>query len=646
MTLSKCYAMTMLLTAAGLARAQLTERPGHSLDDPIDRPRDLSGFSIKEPRVRVVHTTDATLAGGSMYFQLVDPFLSYQRGRNLTQREFRERDGVYGDAGKLDGLLLPDGASHIMSRSHVNSCGMCHNNPYRDGGAGATIAKNGGAGRNTPHLFGGGLIELLGLQIRLKALAIADDNRDGWISAAEAAGKRCLIENAPEDVGARVTIDYGRFDDNDGDGRPDLNELFQPFYVDAHGKRLAFARDLNFPDVAGYALEVQAFGFGHRFAPFRPPVATTLRAFAAQAFDMHSGLQAYDPTTLDDPDGDGFSRVSNAGALQCVTAAGRDRGAVLDAAGISHDDPDRDGFCHELSEGDLDLVEWYLLNHPAPARGRITPTVRRGEVLFERVGCTQCHIPDWRLHAANPSAQDYTQRFDGDRRFFELQVAYNDSARRLEGRLHWLAERDGDRVVPRRGACAVRGIYTDFKYHDLGPAFHQLQYDGTLVRRTRTTPLWGVGTTGPWGHDGASLTLDDVIRRHAGQALAASAAYAALPDDDQEALIAFLSSRVLYQPDTLPCDLDGDGRIAEHFVVAGVDTGPERFNPEWLFRVPGRIEGPVVNVHGQTIVSAALQNARQAYGVDLPFTNDSDGDGFPDVRDPLPARPGWRDGEE
>src|ERR1700736_3654746 len=142
-------------------RAQQTERPGNSLDNPIDTPRDLSGLSIKNPRVRVVHTTDPSKEGGSMYLQQADPWLGYQWGRSLTQRNFRERDGAYGDAGKLDGIILPDGVSKMMDRGHVSSCGACHNVPYRDAGAGMTIPKNGGSGRNTPHLFGGGLIEVI-----------------------------------------------------------------------------------------------------------------------------------------------------------------------------------------------------------------------------------------------------------------------------------------------------------------------------------------------------------------------------------------------------------------------------------------------------------------------------------------------------
>src|SRR5262245_14594261 len=280
-------------------KAQQTERPGNSLDHPIDTPRDLSGLSIKNPRVRVVHTTDPAREGGSMYLQQVNPWLGYQWGRSLFQRNFREQDGVFGDeTGKLDGIILPDGATKMMDRNHTNPCGACHNVPYRDAGAGMTIPKNGGSGRNTPHMFGAGLVEMIGLQLRLRALAIADTNRDGWISLEEAKGKRCILSNLPPEVaGDRVEIDFGSFEDLDGDGYPDLNPIFYPIFVDKNGQRIAFARSLKFPGVAGYNLEVQVFGFGHLYMPFRPPVSTTLRAFTATPFDIHSGLQACDPTS-------------------------------------------------------------------------------------------------------------------------------------------------------------------------------------------------------------------------------------------------------------------------------------------------------------------------------------------------------------
>jgi hypothetical protein len=635
-------------------RAQLSERPGNSLDNPIDAPRDLSGLSIKNPRVRVVHTTDPWKAGGSMYLQQVDPWLGYQWGRSLTQRNFRERDGVYGDAGKIDGILLPDGVSKMMDRSHVNSCGACHNVPYRDGGAGMTMAKNGGSGRNTPHMFGGGLVEMIGLQLRLQALAIADTNRDGWISLEEAKGKRCVISNLPAGVdGERVTIDFGSFDDEDGDGYPDLNPVFHPIFVDKDGKRIPFARSLKFPGVAGYTFEVQVFGWGTLYVPFRQPNPTTLRAFTTVPFDIHSGLQACDPTCITSPREDGLALVSNAGAQQFVSTAGKDRGGVRAKGknglpGISLDDPDRDGYCEEISEGDLDVVEWYLLNHPAPTRGRPTKEAAAGEKLFHQIGCASCHVPDWHLFAHNPAAKDYTQRFDGDRRFFDLRAAWNDKTERLEGKIVSLADKvtdaRGTRWLPRRGAYTVRGVYSDFKYHDVGPDFYQMQFDGSIVKMWRTAPLWGVGTTAPYGHDGASLDLDGVIRRHGGEALRSRVAYIALSAEGRRDVAAFLQHLVLYQTDQLPCDVNGDGKIDEHFKVQGMDTGLERLNPEWLFRVPGKIEGPIRNIRGERIVAHALTNVREAYGLDLEYLRDSDGDGFPDVIDPEPFKAGFRNG--
>ncbi len=642
---------TLFLSQRFLARGQLSERPGNSLDQPIELPHDLSGLSIKNPRVRVVHTTDPKHEGGSMYLQQVDPWLGYQWGRSLTQRNFRERDGVYGEAGKIEGILLADGVSKMMDRSHTNSCGACHNVPYRDAGAGMTIAKNGGSGRNTPHMFGGGLIEMIGLQMRLQLLAIADENRDGWISFEEMKkAKRAILTNLPAGVdGERALIDLGSFDDADGDGYPDLNPVIFPIFVDRSGQRIAYAKSLKTPEVAGYTFEVQVFGHGHLYVPFRPPVSTTLRAFTLAPWEIHSGLQAHDPTTYTSPNRDALALISNAGAQQFITAAGKDRGGVRAPTktgwpGISLDDPDRDGYCEEISEGDLDMAEWYLLNHPSPTRSKQTSDAVIGERLFHRAGCATCHVPDWHTFGHNPKTKDYTQRYDGDRRFFDLQVAYSDKTDRLEGKVVSLSYKKGNLTIPKRGAFTVRGVYSDFKYHDVGEEFYQLQFDGSVIRKWRTAPLWGVGSTAPYGHDGANLDLDSCIKRHGGEALASKLAYVALTDLERKQVVCFLQSLVLYQTDQLPTDMNGDGKIDERYKVQGMDTGLERFNPEWLCKVPAKIEGPIRNVKGERLTSFALTNLRQAYGLELEFLRDTDGDGFPDVIDQDPLRPGFRDG--
>ena len=35
---------------------------------------------------------------------------------------------------------------------------------------------------------------------------------------------------------------------------------------------------------------------------------------------------------------------------------------------------------------------------------------------------------------------------------------------------------------PNFGSFVVRNIFTDFKRHDLGPNFHEINYDGTIRR--------------------------------------------------------------------------------------------------------------------------------------------------------------------
>jgi hypothetical protein len=380
------------------------------------------------------------------------------------------------------------------------------------------------------------------------------------------------------------------------------------------------------PGVAGYTLVVQPFGFGHRA---RSPITSTLRAFSAQAFDMHAGLQAHDPT-LDEEIGPGLARVSLAGAPQFVTDDPRDRAQRRDERGVSLDDPDRDGHLEEITQGDLDLIEWYQLNHPRPARGPRTPAVERGERLFTRIGCAGCHTPDWHVNTADLGNSDYTRRYPGDRRFFDLKTRVDERGE-LMGRLRLLADRRDGHWTPRRGAFTVRGLYSDLRAHDLGPACQQIQYDGSTISRFRTPPLWGVGSTAPYGHDGSALTLDTIIRRHGGEAEAVTVRYRALPAEQREAVLTFLNSLILYATDDLPVDIDGDGKIAARFMVAGRDTGLERFNPEWLFNTPGQIEGPVTAPDGRRIISRALVNCREAYGLDLPLTRDRNRDGFPDA---------------
>ncbi len=580
------------------------------------RPDDPSGLSLRERRVRLIHATTAEVPGTSMHLQQTDPWLAFQRGRSYFFHEWGREDGVFAVA------------TSRYAAATTTSCGMCHNLPFRAPGAGGNTAEPIGHGRNAPHLFGAGLIEMIGDDLRRQLLVAFDGNRNGFLDVpAETAGKRALLEATPGNL-----VDYGSLEDLDGDRRPDLNGVFQVVYVDAEGRALrrdaqGRSRRLGDPSIAGYDVLPGVFASSagdHQFA--------TLRIFQNGVLRTIMGITADDPTCFQGV-GEGARREpgrvwaerSNAGAVQpnpelLPTTLVALRKMTPLAPGT-------------MSEGEVDLVEWYLLNHPAPAVGRQDEHTRRGRALLGEMGCATCHVADWQIRAADPE-----KGFAGDRRFFDLPVAWNEAAGRLEGRLRPLASRlegpGGPRYEPQRGAYRVEGLFSDFRHHDLGPRFHEHFYvRGKLYpqKRFRTPPLWGVGSTAPYGHDGASATLDEVIRRHGGEAEGSAAAYRAAPAADREALLAFLESLVLYQPDVLPADLDGDGRISETYQVAALPVGPERFQPELLFRVPPRYRGWTADEGGERYFSYQLQNLAEAYGEALPALSDRDQDGLPDL---------------
>ena len=110
--------------------------------------------------------------------------------------------------------------------------------------------------------------------------------------------------------------------------------------------------------------------------------------------------------------------------------------------------------------------------------------------------------------------------------------------------------------LPAGGSFVVKDLLTDFKRHDVGPKFYERNWDGTVQTMFMTRPLWGVGSTAPYGHDGRSMTLDDVILRHGGESQASRDAYAALSPRRSAALQAYLNSLVLFPPDDTASTLD------------------------------------------------------------------------------------------
>jgi len=84
-----------------------------------------------------------------------------------------------------------------------------------------------------------------------------------------------------------------------------------------------------------------------------------------------------------------------------------------------------------------------------------------------------------------------------------------------------------------------------------------------------TTALWGVGSTSPYGHDGRSINLSEVILRHGGEAQVARDDFARLPLHKRNAIIEFLNSLVLFPPDDTASNLNMGDRHTLGFPQLG-----------------------------------------------------------------------------
>ena len=147
-----------------------------------------------------------------------------------------------------------------------------------------------------------------------------------------------------------------------------------------------------------------------------------------------------------------------------------------------------------------------------------------GEVLFQTIGCADCHRPSM-----------------------------------VTSNFHPLAELRGQTIYP----------YSDMLLHDMGPGLADNLAEGTASgSEWRTAPLWGLGLTKNvmlgdskgndlvslardypndlnrigYLHDGRARTIDEAIRWHGGEAINSKNAYEALTAGERDAVIDFLES--------------------------------------------------------------------------------------------------------
>jgi len=429
-----------------------------------------------------------------------DPFRAIRRGRQLFQRKYLRPEGQGPIAGDSIGILTDN---LQFGAGMADSCASCHGRPKGSAGFGGDVVTRPDS-RDAPHLFGLGLKEMLADEITSDLRAIRT-----------AASTEAVQSNRP------VTKDLKSKGIN-------------------YGKITALPnRTFDTSQVSGIDADLRIRPFFHHGGTI------SIREFIVGALNNEMGLQAVDPQLL---------AAHNGGRI--TTEAGMVLDGSLDSIEGPHvadalEDADNDGVVNEVPASVVDHMEFYLLNYFKPGLYQQTQSTEKGRDTFNAIGCAQCHVANLQINR--------------DRRVADVETVY-DPQRGVFNSLFATAQPLFTQVTDDSGfpswkkpngvSFLVKNIFTDFKRHDVGPGFYEKNYDGTMRTSFMTTPLWGVGSSAPYGHDGRSINLSEVILRHGGEALSSRNGFAGLNSSRQQDLLAFLNSLILFPPDDTASNLN------------------------------------------------------------------------------------------
>lgn len=464
--------------------------------------------------------------GSSVYLIKRDPARAIRRGRQLFQRKFSVDEGVgprvnFASSGNIN-------ETRALGAGLTDSCAACHGRPRGSAGFGGDVVTFPDS-RDAPHLFGLGLIEMLADEMTADLRLIRDE----------------AIDEAVSGTARRSKTERSRH--RSGRGGSGANN-------DGSVTRKLISKDVDFgeitadPDGTVDTSAVIGVDADLRVKPFFHHGGTiSIREFIFGAFNDEMGLQAWDPIlcTVTDPATPQLM-ISPAGFVFDPETDTFNRPPACNVA----DDPDADGVSGEIDPALLDHMEFYLLNYFKPGQYRVSNRAAAGSDLMDSIGCTGCHVRNLEIERDRRVA-DVETNFDPDRGIFNDLFA--------EASTRFQTVNDGDAyplLLPMEESFVVRNVFTDLKRHDLGPNFHERDFDGTRITEHVTEPLWGVGSTAPYGHDGRSINLDTVIRRHGGEASRSVAAYRHLHENSRGMILDFLQTLILFPPDDTASNLN------------------------------------------------------------------------------------------
>jgi CxxC motif-containing protein (DUF1111 family) len=177
---------------------------------------------------------------------------------------------------------------------------------------------------------------------------------------------------------------------------------------------------------------------------------------------------------------------------------------VLNTTTGINDQPDN------LGLADIDHFAQFIRGTKVPPRDAalaVTPAALKGRELFRRVGCNVCHVES---------------------------ITTAPVGTLIDGGMFAVPEALGDKTIH---------PFSDFLLHDIGTGDGIVQVGPQdTANKLRTVPLWGLRTKARFMHDLKSLSLDNAISRHDGEAHDPAQRFKELSPENRAALITFLQS--------------------------------------------------------------------------------------------------------
>jgi CxxC motif-containing protein (DUF1111 family) len=155
----------------------------------------------------------------------------------------------------------------------------------------------------------------------------------------------------------------------------------------------------------------------------------------------------------------------------------------------------------EIPASETDAVNDFVRFLAPPARKSVTDAaekalVAEGEKVFQDIGCAKCHTPSFKTGPSDVPALNQKTVF----------------------------------------------LYSDLLLHDMGAESADICLGMATPSEFRTELLLGLRFREKFLHDGSAASVEEAIRRHGGEGLAARQAFEKLADKSKKALLAFLDT--------------------------------------------------------------------------------------------------------